>query len=115
MPRGGARPGTGGRRPGSGRKPGTPNKATIARQAEVKASGLTPLEVMLDNMRFHQQQAALARRRKGKGSREAEIAHRAAAEDSANRAAPYVHPRLSAVQMNGNLTLTHEERLEKLK
>ena len=28
MPRGGARPGTGGRQPGAGRKPGTPNKVT---------------------------------------------------------------------------------------
>ena len=33
------------------RKKGTPNKATAARQAEVAASGITPLEVMLGNMR----------------------------------------------------------------
>src|SRR6476619_5521821 len=32
-------------------KRGTPNKASAARQAEVAASGVTPLEVMLDNMR----------------------------------------------------------------
>jgi len=30
-----------------GRKPGTPNKASAAREAEVAASGVTPLEVMV--------------------------------------------------------------------
>src|SRR2546423_15653311 len=44
MPRGGSRE-------GSGRKKGAPNKATAALQAEVAASGITPLEVMLGNMR----------------------------------------------------------------
>src|SRR2546430_12600869 len=34
-----------------GRQAGTPNKASAARQAEVAASGVTPLEVMLRNMR----------------------------------------------------------------
>ena len=68
---------------------------------------------MLDNMRFHQHQAKLASRRKDATGEE--VKHRAAAEESASRAAPYVHPRLSAVQMSGNLPLTHEERLEKLK
>jgi hypothetical protein len=44
----------GGSKPGErrgGRQKGTPNKASAARQAEVAASGVTPLEVMLDNMR----------------------------------------------------------------
>jgi hypothetical protein len=47
----------GGYRENAGRKQGTPNKATAARQAEVAASGITPLEVMLDNMRVAHQRA----------------------------------------------------------
>jgi hypothetical protein len=50
MPRGGPRE-------GSGRKQGSPNKATAARQAEVAASGVTPLEMMLANMRLYHRQA----------------------------------------------------------
>lgn len=96
-----------------GRPKGARNKATNARQAAVKASGSTPLDVMLKRMRYHEHQAELAKRRKdGKAD---EIQHLAAADEAARGAAPYVHPRLSAVQMSGNLTLTHEERLEKLK
>ena len=53
MTRGGSKPGE--RR--GGRKPGTRNKASAARQAEVAGSGVTPLEVMLANMRFHHRQA----------------------------------------------------------
>jgi hypothetical protein len=49
MPRGGPRE-------GSGRKQGSPNKATAARQAEVAASGVTPLEMMLANMRLYHRQ-----------------------------------------------------------
>ena len=50
----------GGYRENAGRKQGTPNKATAARQAEVAASGITPLEVMLDNMRVaHQRPKSL--------------------------------------------------------
>jgi hypothetical protein len=52
------------RKPGErrgGRKRGTPNKASAARQAEVAASGITPLEVMLDNMRVAHQRAGTAK------------------------------------------------------
>ena len=41
----------GGHRENAGRKRGTPNKATAARQAEVAASGITPLEYMLKVLR----------------------------------------------------------------
>jgi hypothetical protein len=69
----------GGHRPGAGRPKGSPNKATQKRQAEIAASGLTPLDFMLEVLR-------------DPGS---------AMEDrkwAAERAAPYVHPRLSAIQ-----------------
>ena len=61
-----------------GRMKGTPNKATIARQAEIATSGLTPLEFMLSVMRDEQ-------------------ADTATRLDAAVKAAPYVHPKLAAI------------------
>jgi hypothetical protein len=61
-----------------GRKCGTPNKATAAREAEIRASGLTPLDYMLQVMRDEGSPTELRL-------------------DAAARAAPYVHPRLSSV------------------
>jgi hypothetical protein len=68
------------------------NKATAARQAEVAASGVTPLEYMLTIMRD-------------------EAADEAKRLDAAKAAAPYVHPRLAAVEHSGEMTLTHEQFL----
>jgi hypothetical protein len=65
-----------------GRKKGTPNKATAKRQAEIAASGLTPLEHMLRVMR--DPKAAKDRR-----------------DDMAKAAAPYVHPKLASVEHSG--------------
>jgi hypothetical protein len=59
-----------------GRRKGTPNQATAARQAEIAASGLTPLDFMLSVMRDEQ-------------------ANTAARLDAA--AAPYVHPKLAVL------------------
>src|SRR6476646_2195413 len=73
----------GGHRENAGRKRGTPNKASAARQAEVAASGVTPLEVMLDNM-LHLM---------GEIARQRQIAQKCAA-DSAN----YVHPKRANIQ-----------------
>lgn len=72
----------GGSRPGAGRKAGSPNKATQERQAEVAASGTTPLDYMLQVMR---DETAEANRR----------------DDMAKAAAPYVHPKLAAVEHTG--------------
>jgi hypothetical protein len=68
----------GGTRPGAGRKPGSPNKATAKRQAEVKASGLAPLDYLLSVMRD-------------------ERVPRVERVDAANKAAPYVHPKLASM------------------
>ncbi len=68
------------------------NLASAARQAEVAASGITPLEYMLSIMR----------------NDEADEAKRL---DAAKAAAPYVHPRLAAVEHSGEMHLTHEEFL----
>lgn len=68
----------GGKREGAGRPKGAPNKATAARQQEVAESGLTPLDFLLQTMRDDEN--ALDKRL-----------------DAAKAAAPFVHPKLSAV------------------
>jgi hypothetical protein len=95
MPRGGPRPNTGGFRIGAGRKRGVPNKASVARQAEVEASGETPLAYMLRIMRD-------------------ETADPDRRDEMAKAAAPYVHPRLASVQHAGRVGLTLEEMLDAL-
>lgn len=72
----------GGARPGSGRKKGSPNKKTAALVAAVEASGITPLDYMLDLMRD--------------GSQPPDIRF-----EAAKAAAPYVHPKLAAVEHTG--------------
>src|SRR5438309_1736747 len=68
-----------------GRKRGVPNKATAAREAEIKAAGVSPLDFMLGVMR--------------NDTNATEMRLEAAA-----KAAPYVHPRLAslAVENKGN-------------
>ncbi len=61
-----------------GRQKGVPNKRTAAKVAEIEASGLTPLDFMLDLMRDKNQVMDLR-------------------FDAAKAAAPYVHARLSAI------------------
>jgi hypothetical protein len=78
-----------------GRPKGSANKATAAKAAEIAASGLTPLDFMLSILR-------------DKGS---ELAARF---EAAKAAAPYVHPRLAAVEHSGDMTLHHEDALDEL-
>lgn len=85
----------GGRREGAGRKAGVPNKATIARQAEIASSGLTPLDYMLGIMR-DEGNDVLTRM------------------DAAKAVAPYVHPRLAAIEHSGGLAVSHESALDEL-
>lgn len=73
----------GGQRQGAGRKAGSPNKATAERQAEVEASGLTPLDFMLTVLRDDKQS----------------MENRCWA---AEKAAPFVHPKLAAVTVSGD-------------
>jgi hypothetical protein len=79
MPRGGSNPGE--RR--GGRQKGTPNKKTRAFMESVEASGLVPLEYMLAVMR---DETAPPERR----------------DEMAKAAAPFVHPRLAAVKVQGD-------------
>lgn len=79
MPRGGPRT-------GAGRKAGAVSKATAARKAlveEASKEGLTPLEFLLQVLRNPNER------------QEVRI-------DAAKSAAPYMHPRLAAVEHSGN-------------
>ena len=88
--------GTGGKRPGAGRKRGARNKVTLAREAELAASGLTPLDYMLSILRDPE-------------------ASREDRKWASEKAAPYCHHRLSATEVTGTLTISQEDALDALK
>lgn len=74
----------GGKREGAGRKAGTINKASARTREAIAASGLTPLDYMLQVMRDEQKPFDVRL-------------------DAANKAAPYVHPKLTAVEHSGKI------------
>jgi hypothetical protein len=76
-----------------GRQRGVPNKATAAKAAEVAASGVTPLEYMLTIMRDEDKPADVRL-------------------DAAKSAAPYVHPKLAAVEHSGKLETDNTHHVE---
>lgn len=87
-----------------GRTKGTPNKQTIARQAEIEAArkrGLTPLQLLQETYGILWRRATVDKQ--GKKLKEQdfdlELIERACAV--AKDAAPYVHPRLNAIQHTG--------------
>lgn len=65
-----------------GRKKGSRNKATAAKEAAIAKTGLTPLDYMLRVMRSESQPSDIRL-------------------DAAKSAAPYVHPKLAAIEMTG--------------
>lgn len=85
-----------GRPPGSpktgGRKAGVKNRASVKREAEVKAGGITPLEYMLKVMRDEAQDPDVRL-------------------DAAKSAAPYVHPKLATVKLEGDPEKPLEHRI----
>lgn len=88
--------GRGGRRAGAGRKVGALTKKTRAIADAAVKEGVTPLEYMLKVLR---DEASPTDRR----------------DDMAKAAAPYMHPRLAAVEHSGTLTVNHEDRLRALR
>ncbi len=74
----------GGRRPNSGRKKGSATLKTRAVADKAAAEGITPLEVILEAMRVHHAAKRLDD-----------------AAKLASMAAPYIHPRLTSVQLTG--------------
>ena len=85
----------GGKRAGAGRKPGSPNKKTQEQISAVEDSGITPLEYMLTVMR-------------DEGREQSERL------DAAKAAAPYVHPKLSAVHSTEGDGKSFEDWLDDL-
>jgi hypothetical protein len=75
-----------------GRKKGTPNKKTAEMIRAVQESGITPLDFMLQVMRGEPPE----------GAKPAEIvAFTTLRFEAAKAAAPYLHPRLSAIECTG--------------
>lgn len=107
--------GQGGAGRGQGRKKYKKNKKTLLREklvTEALESGLTPLTVMLDNMRFAHEQAAgiledilrdgqktLKARTKKLASFKEVLRFRAMAGEAAKDAAPYIHPKLQSIDV----------------
>jgi hypothetical protein len=81
----------GGARPGAGRKPGSANKKTREIADKAAASGVTPLQVMLDTM------AELVEAAKDQQG-EARLKLMITASEVAKCAAPYIHPRLASIE-----------------
>lgn len=117
----------GGKRDGAGRPAGAITKRTRDIAERALATGMSPLDVMLDNMR-HFQQVALDAEATLEGLTAEEMSEavpesaspeeqfkfllaqvkktvglRQAAQDAARDAAPYIHPKLTAVDMRGKL------------
>lgn len=94
----------GGYRPGSGRKPGTPNKITGEIKSRILASGESPLDVMMMVMREYRAAAdKLGDRYVVVGQQvidRLKLLHQAA--EIACMAAPYLHPKLQAIEVKGN-------------
>ena len=82
----------GGARKGAGRKPGSATQKTRVIADRAMAEGITPLEYMLQVMRTEPKE--------GLDDREA-MAAVAMRFEAAKAAAPYIHPRLAAVEHSG--------------
>ena len=93
----------GGRRVGAGRRPGSVNVRTREIAEAALASGITPLEVLLNTMR-----AAWERSENGTIQGE----DLSLALSCAERSAPYIHARIQAVSLDGKLENKVEGRLE---
>lgn len=111
------------RKPGAGRKPGSISVRTKfirAASDEAIRAGAIPLEVMLDNMRFYHEEAQRllnmfleANAKKKLNENHIELLaklydYRNHSQKCAADAAVYVHPRLSAVSVSGEVTQRHE-------
>ena len=91
----------GGKRPGAGRKKGVPDKKTRNMQLVIAKGGKTPLEQMIEAMRFFSD-AAARELSKGKDCDERKVTGlMKEAATIASQAAPYVHPRLATVDSAG--------------
>ena len=100
----------GGKRPGAGRPKGSKNRLTKKRlELAQKAAheGVTPLEVQLETMREIWDKAT-------KRGKIVDLALAREACEIARMAAPFVHPKLNAVDHTGDMTMRHEDLLREL-
>lgn len=97
----------GGARKGAGRKPGSATAKTREIADRAAAEGVTPLEVMLKTMR------ALVDKATESDPQNPDISMLVEASAVAKDAAPYMHPRLSSVEMNATVA-THEASIDDL-
>jgi len=91
----------GGYRKGAGRKPGSAGAATTKTRAianKAAAEGTTPLEAMLKTMVAFMDQADQAKKA---GDDEKALKLMVSASSVAKDAAPYIHPRLQAIEHTG--------------
>lgn len=87
-----------------GRVKGTPNRTTIARRAEVEAArrkGLTPLQLLQESYRILWRRATIGPKGKRLPEKEIDLTLLERACAVAKDAAPYLHPRLNAIQHTG--------------
>lgn len=96
---------TGGKREGAGRPAGAATLITRDIANRAAQEGITPLEYML---------ALLRRDIPDDLDIEAKASMEALKFEAAKAAAPYIHPRLAAIEMSGSLTLSHEQLLDDL-
>jgi hypothetical protein len=98
----------GGTRTGAGRKPGALTKKTREIAEKAQEEGITPLEVMLGTMRALWEKADLGETIEEGGKTHSPIELRLMAADVAQKAAPFIHPKLSNVEANvkGSLGVT---------
>ena len=101
--------GHGGKRQGSGRKAGAVTTRTRAIADKIMQEGITPLEVMIDNMRTAYDLAVLTRMQLpdeviplDDAALALHLKYRAMAQDAATDAAPYIHPRLATMTVKGD-------------
>lgn len=85
----------GGKRSGAGRKVGALTTKTREIAEGALKEGVTPLEFMLGVLRN-------------------EMLDQATRMDAAKAAAPYMHARLAATELSGNLNISHEDILDGL-
>jgi hypothetical protein len=100
----------GGARKGAGRKAGSATKKTREIADKAAAAGITPLEVMLENMDFaHSKASTLLQSIIENGAELPEgfdqfrelLRFRSIAQECAKDAAPYIHPKLAAIEHTG--------------
>lgn len=109
--------GRGGARKGAGRKAGSITTKTREIADRAMAEGITPLEVMLQSMRRCWDDAESFQAKVAGGDKDAALVvmgARQAACAIAKDAAPYVHPRLAAVEHSGGLKLSHDDWVDGL-